>query len=796
MWTSIYRTLIWIAASLLSLSLVTCLIAGGIYWHFARHLPHPKPGIAVKLHEPLRIYTADHKLIGVYGKQKRIPIQYADIPKQVINAFVAAEDDRFFEHPGVDYQGIVRAAVHLLATGRKTQGGSTITMQLARDLYLSDKRTFTRKIKETILALRLNDTFSKQEIFQLYVNKIYLGKGAYGVAAAAQTYYHKPLAQLDIAEIAMIAGLPKAPSAFNPINNPSRAKTRRNYVLARMHDLGQISDKAYQQAKQAVITAQQPPTAKQNDRFKAPYIAAMVRKKMIARYGAQKAYTAGFDVVTTITSARQKAARKAIHNNLRAYAKRHAWNGASRSVSAQVAKTKAQRQQKLAELQPVAGTRPAIVTGLNGDTISVAIRNAKRIKLGPQDNPWLSSNHDASKMVDIGDIVYLHHTDSSAEANDTDWRLTEHPEVEGALVSLDPHNGAIQALVGGYDYDQSKFNRATQAHRQTGSSFKPFLYSAALANGFTAATIVNDAPIVYQDASLDESWRPQNYSGKYFGPTRLRTGLVHSRNLVSIRVLRRIGINPAVNHISQFGLGEKQLPHSLSLALGSASFSPLQMARGYAVFANNGFLISPHLIKTIKRGQGETVYRANPERACSDRIACPGQQQPSSSTRNLQYAPRAIPADNAYIVGDMMRDVIKNGTGRGALKLHREDLSGKTGTTNKQIDAWFGGFNANLVTVCWVGFDQLKSLGHYETGAHAALPIWTDFMGAALADASTTLPSRPDDIADVKINPDTGQRALHSNGINEIFRKQNVPTKAEAKRSGQRSPSEDVQSLF
>lgn len=785
-----------LAASLLSLALVGCLAIGVIYSYFAQDLPQPSSHVSIDLHEPLRVYTADHQLIGEFGKQKRAPIQYKDIPTQVRDAFLAAEDDRFFEHPGIDYQGILRAAIHLVVTGRKSQGGSTITMQLARDLYLSNDRTFTRKLKEMILALRLNETLPKQKVFQLYANKIYLGEGAYGIAAAAQTYYHKPLSQLTTAETAMIAGLPKAPSTLNPIANPSRAKARRNYVLGRMHALGIIDDPTFEQAQNEPITAKED-KPQDSDELDAPYIAETVRQKMVDRYGEKRAYTAGFNVTTTITSTQQKAAQSALRHNLESYAERHDWHGSSRQMSQSAAQHASERQDKLSKLDGVAGTVPAVVVKTRHDTLIVVAKDVGQIKLDPSHNPWLASGQAANRMVSVGDIVRVRDTDHATPDGQTNWRLTELPNVEGALVSLNPNNGAIQAMVGGYAFSRSKFNRATQARRQPGSAFKPFLYSAALANGFTPATLVNDAPVVYHNEEINDSWRPQNYSGRYFGPTRLRTGLVHSRNLVSIRALRRIGIDTAVNYASRFGLPKKRLPHDLSFGLGSASFSPLQMARGYAVFANNGFLIEPHLIKTIRRDHEDTVYRAEPKWACGDASVCRYRRQASASDASGgNQAPRVIKADNAYLIGDMMRDVIRHGTGQAAQKLNRHDLAGKTGTTNNQIDAWFGGFNSDLVTVAWVGFDQLQPLGKRETGAHAALPMWMDYMGRVLDDQPIALPAKPSNLVTVKINPETGKRALNKDGIKELFRRQNIPTKAEARRSGKHSPSHEVQSLF
>ncbi|HET7312913.1 MAG TPA: penicillin-binding protein 1A [Salinisphaera sp.] len=781
-----------LAGLLSAATLVVCVVAG-LYLYFGPRLPDAGDIGQIQFDEPLRIYTADHKLIGEYGTERRKPVTYDQIPERQVNAFVAAEDDRFWEHPGVDYQGLIRAAIHLVTTGRKTQGGSTITMQLARNLYLSNAKTYTRKIKEMILALRLESKLTKQQIMELYLNKIYLGERAYGIGAAAEAYYNKPLDELTLAQQAMLAGLPKAPSAFNPIANPTRAKQRRDYVLRRMHVLDYINDAEYKRARNAPVTAGENSGQKNPVRYDARYVAEMVRQDMIARYG-DKAYTGGYSVVTTIRSQRQEAADHALRKDLLAYDARHAWHGPEKTLDSSTVNNAGALQDALDGMVTRGGLVPAVVLSTDGQEIRLVTGQYGKIKIGASQIPWLDDDEPASSLVGRGDVVRLAYTGS--EDKDKQWTLAEIPAVQGALVAINPHTGGIEALVGGFDFSLSKFNRAVQARRQPGSSFKPFLYSAALANGFTAATIVNDAPVVYEGSGLDDSWRPQNYSGEIYGPTRLREGLVHSRNLVSIRVLRRVGVGNAIDYISQFGLPADQMPHNLSLALGSATFSPLQMAGGFSVFANEGFRVKPHYIAKITDGRGNVVFQAKPKVACDSVNDCPALAHTGGPVDASRLAPRVIPADNAYIVGDMMRDVIKHGTGRGALKLGRDDLSGKTGTTNKQVDAWFAGFNANLVAVCWVGFDSPKPMGRSETGAHAALPMWIDFMGAALAGQPEAIPPKPDDIVTVRIDPQTGQRALNGGGIPEIFRKENVPTVAEAQRSGKHDSSNEVQQLF
>ena len=787
------KLIVVLLAGLLSAATLAVIVAVGLYLYFGPQLPDAGDIGTTQLNEPLRIYTADHELIGEYGTERRIPLTYDQIPKRQVYAFVAAEDDRFFEHPGVDYQGLMRAVVHLIETGRKTQGGSTITMQLARNLYLTRDRTYTRKIKEMMLALRMESKFSKEQIIELYLNKIYLGERAYGVGAAAQAYYNKPLDELTLAQAAMIAGLPKAPSAFNPIANPDRARQRRDYVLGRMHDLRFISDAQYEGALAAPVTAGQDHGNNKTNpvRYEAQYVAEMVRQEIVSRYG-DKAYTGGFTVTTTLSSSRQAAADRALRRDLLAYDARHGWRGAETTIDTGLLDDATKRRGALDEIATRGGLVPAVVLGTSGSTLRLATAQYGEIDLAAAQMPWLSAGQSASKLGKRGDVVRLAYTGSK----DKPWTLAQIPKVQGALVAMDPHTGAVQALVGGFDYNLSKFNRAIQARRQPGSSFKPFLYSAALAHGFSAATMVNDAPVVYDSPNLDKAWRPQNYSGRIYGPTRLREGLVHSRNLVSIRVLRRVGVGNTIDYVSRFGLPADQMPHNLSLALGTASFSPLQMAQGYSVFANSGFRIEPYYIQTIEDGRGDTVYQAKPQMACDDIFDCPMIDENGQPLDSSNLAPRVIDADNAYIVGDMMRDVIRHGTGRGALKLGRDDLSGKTGTTNDQVDAWFVGFNANLVAISWVGFDTLTPMGDAETGGHAALPMWVDFMGQALKNTPTAIPPKPEDLVTVMINPDNGQRSLDGSGIAEIFRPDRIPSREQAERAGPSNSTSEVEQLF
>lgn len=784
------RFTVFVLAGLLSAATLAVCIVAGVYLYFGPQLPSAGDIGDPQFDQPLRIYTADHKLIGRFGSKRRLPRTYDQIPPTMVKAFLAAEDDRFFQHPGVDYQGIARAVYVLATTGRKTQGGSTITMQLARNLYLTRDRTYVRKIKEIILALRLESKLTKEQILELYLNKIYLGQGAYGVGAAARIYYHKPLGELTLAQTAMIAGLPKAPSSSNPMASPELAIERRNYVLSRMHELGDIDDAAYDKAREAPVTATAEVT---DDRYEADYVAEMVRQDMVARFG-DAAYTSGFDVTTTLNSTRQRAANRALRRALLSYDERHKWHGPEKTLDAATISDAKALDSALEKMRVAGGLVPAVVTRVAQRSATLMTEKYGEINLDAGQMPWLDGNDPASKLVSRGDVVRLAYTGNKDD--DKAWTLAEIPKVQGAMVALNPHTGAIEALAGGFDFSLSKYNRAVQAQRQPGSSFKPFLYSAALANGFTPASLINDAPVVYDSPNLSNAWRPQNYSGRIYGPTRLREGLVHSRNLVSIRLLRSIGINSAVNHIAKFGLPEDQIPRNLSMALGSASFSPLQMAQAYAVFANGGFAVKPYYIAKIEDGREETRFEAEPKVACQSTSNCPALQATGGAQDSSRLAERVVDADNAWLIGDMMRDVIQRGTGRRATKLGRSDLSGKTGTTNDQIDAWFVGFNADLVGISWVGFDKLTPMGNSETGAHAALPMWIDFMRVALDGTSEAISPRPSDLVTVSIDPKTGQRALGGGGISETFRPNNVPSLEEARRSGENAPSNEVEQLF
>ena len=817
--------------------------ATGGYFYLNPKLPSIEGLSNVQLQVPLRIYSSDGALMGEFGEKRRTPKNLEEIPDLMEQAFLSAEDDRFFEHPGVDYQGILRAVVNLVMTGQRGQGGSTITMQLARNFYLSNEKTYLRKLNEILLALKIERELDKEKILELYLNKIYLGNRSYGVAAAAQIYYGLDLDELSLAQVAMIAGLPKAPSTYNPIVNPERAIIRRDYVLSRMLKLNYITAAQYEEHKNAPVTAKRHRSALG---VYAPYVNEMARAEIVKQFG-DEAYVRGLNVYTTVNKKLQRAANDSIWNGLVAYDRRHGYRGIVRHVDLEsLGNTDDDTQ--VSDSEPGVGIEiegegepsngnesgdlasvlkddqvygrfvPALILSVNDDISEnkneVPVENA----VVPEDNrsaiallkdgeqvriPWsgiqwareyVSVNRvgdelqTVSEVIKPGDVVWL------AQDAITGWSLAQIPEVQGALVSVNPNTGAIQALTGGFDFEHSKFNRVVQAKRQAGSGFKPIVYAAALDKKYTPASLINDAPVVFEDDALEGAWRPENYSGKTFGPTRLRKALYKSRNLVSIRILRSIGIKHATQYSKNFGLDSSKLPYDLSLALGSAELSPLQMSRVYSVFANGGYLTKPYLIQRIEDADGSVLFEADPAVACT---SCVIQEQKWSTdiveeetlARLPKQAERTLEPRLAFQMNSMLQDVVLRGTGRRALALGRKDLAGKTGTTNDQRDAWFNGYNADLVTTTWVGFDQLKPLGNKEFASRAALPIWVDYMKVALAGKPEKQLARPDGLVTMKINEETGQAATDAdaNAVFEIFRKEKVPT------SGTASPVETPQ---
>ena len=793
------------------ISVVAAILVVGAYLYFAPGLPDVDTLREVELQVPLKVFSRDGKLVAVYGEKRRQPLQIKDYPQSVIQAFLAAEDDRFYQHPGVDYQGLLRAASEFIYHREFRSGGSTITMQLARNFFLGNEKKLVRKIREIFLALEIEHVvgLSKNEILELYLNKIYLGNRAYGVGAAADVYYGLDVNELNFAQVAMIAGLPKAPSKYNPIINPSRALERRNYVLGRMHKLKFIDGQTYENSLDAPVSASRHYPKVEVD---APYIGEMVRAHIVDKHGTADAYNKGYRVYTTIDTRLQQAARTALVNGLRAYDQRHGYRGAESQI--EIIHTEdgeidiARLDEVLSELLEVGGLLPGVITTVEAKEIQVYI-GAEQTVVIPISNaswarPYLNENSvgdepdDFTKFFNQGDVIRVATEDSKQ------WYLAQIPNVSGALVSVDPQNGAILALVGGFDYYYSKFNRVTQAKRQPGSSFKPFIYSAALDSGYTPASIINDAPVVFEDVALEDTWRPQNYSGKFFGPTRLRVALFKSRNMVSIRLLNEMGRRHAMQHVTKFGFDRDRLPYDLTLALGSGVVSPLELATGYTVFANGGYHIAPYLIERIESDKGENLFQSGELAFCESdclsinedqtsefdkvddiqildkQVNITSKSDSSSEDESDQYrlATRVLDVENAYQMVSMMGDVIKRGTGKKAQELGRNDLAGKTGTTNEQHDAWFSGFNGDVVATAWVGFDQDKPLGKREVGGTAALPIWVEYMRTALdGKAENTLPT-PEKIITMRIDPKTGLLVDQDSdqGIEETFREQFVPT--------------------
>ena len=816
------------------MALLAAMVVAGGYFYLNPKLPSIEGLSNVQLQVPLRIYSSDGALMGEFGEKRRTPKKLDEIPELMRQAFLSAEDDRFFEHPGVDYQGILRAVVNLVMTGQRGQGGSTITMQLARNFYLSSEKTYLRKLNEILLALKIERELNKEKILELYLNKIYLGNRSYGVAAAAQIYYGVELDELTLAQIAMIAGLPKAPSTYNPIVNPDRATIRRDYVLGRMQHLGFITAEQLEESRNAPVTAKRHRSA---IGVYAPYVNEMARAEIVKQFG-DEAYVRGLNVYTTINKRLQQAANDSIWNGLVAYDKRHGYRGVVRHVELDTAVDETLPEEDRPDLTAILKDDknygrfvPGLILSVNDDisvdanaeqaktdeavaeAASVEQRSAiAMLKDGNQVRiPWsgikwareyISVNRvgkelqKVSEVIKPGDVVWLAHDPA------TGWSLAQVPEVQGALVSVKPNTGAIQALTGGFDFEHSKFNRVVQAKRQAGSGFKPIVYAAALDKMYTPASLINDAPVVFEDSALEGEWRPENYSGKTFGPTRLRMALYKSRNLVSIRILRAIGLKHATQFAKNFGLDPKELRYDLSLALGSAELSPLQMARIYSVFATGGYLTEPYLIQRIEDSDGSILYEADPAVAC---VSCVIAEQKWSAdiveddslTKLPKQAERTLEPRLAFQMNSILQDVVLRGTGRRARVLGRKDLAGKTGTTNDQRDAWFNGYNPDLVTTVWTGFDQLKPLGSRETGSSAALPLWIDFMRVALAGKPEKQLPRPDGLVTIKINAETGEAATDAdtNTVFEIFRKERAPTVNSATSSETPANGDDAQAI-
>jgi len=685
----------------------------------------------------------------------------------LVHAVLATEDQRFFDHPGVDVFGLARATVRMIQTGTKSQGGSTITMQVARNFFLNRKKTFLRKFNEIMLAIKIDRELSKEKILELYLNKIYLGNRAYGVGAAAKIYYGKTLKELSLAQLAMIAGLPQAPSTQNPIANPLAAKKRRDHVLERLLEEKYITEAQYQQAINEPITTNYHGA---NLEVSAPYVAEMIRQSLFDHFGPH-AYTKGYKVYTTIKGPLQKAANMAVEENLLAYDRRHGYRGPIANIGSTDTPSPDMFNNVLNQYPLVNDLEPAVILTVGEKDATAVRRHGQTFTISWEGLSWArpalkkgwvgKAPTQAKQVVSAGDVVYVrYHNDL--------WQLTQIPVAEAAIIALNPQNGAIEALVGGFNFERSKFNRATQAGRQPGSSFKPFIYAAALNKGYTLATLINDAPIVVDDPSQATLWRPHNDNRKFNGPTRLKDALIRSRNLVSIRILDDIGIEFAIDFLTHFGFHKENLPRALSLALGSLSVSPMEMTTAYAVFANGGYKVEPYLIDHITDNEGKVLLQAKPSFVCN-----------KCTDKNLDpdvLAPRVIPEDIAFLMNSALMGVIQQGTAQAARVLNRHDIAGKTGTTNDQVDAWFAGYNPDLVVTAWVGFDTPHPL--HEYAARLALPLWIDFMKVALNGMPEHEMKQPDNVVAVRINPNSGLLAqtAQENAIIEYFRENEVPS--------------------
>lgn len=793
---------------------------------FSQGLPDAQGIREIELKVPLRVYSADGLLISEFGSERRIPVDYEDTPQALIDAVLASEDDNFFNHYGVDFMGLIRAALANFRSGRSGQGASTITMQVARNFYLTREKTYTRKINEILLAIRLENALAKQEILSLYLNKIYLGHRAYGFGAAAEAYYGKTLDQLNLAQIAMLAGLPKAPASYNPIRNAERAVIRRDYVLGRMRSLNWVTQPEYEAALAAPVTAKR---HARDTGLDAPHIAEMVRAQLTEQYG-KDAYWQGLNVYTTIDSNKQGAATAALRKGLQTYDRRHGFRGAVGRIDlAKLSSTEYEEltqayEQALSDYPDSKEQTPAIVLAIEQSDEPKDLGVAKlwsrvvgELDLTFADAKWAKRHINANRLgprpkrisdiLTAGDIVYIKpkaelkpaknakqdeaNSQAETQPEPKHWELSQLPAVSGSLVSMDPRSGGIISLVGGYDFFLNKYNRATQSIRQPGSNIKPFIYSASLDKGFTPASLISGAPIVLTDPAHGTRWRPENYSGKFFGPTRMRVALSKSMNLVSIRLLRAIGIPFARDYIARFGIDMSRFSSSLTMALGSGGVKPIEMISAYAVLANGGYRIKPYFIERITDRDGVPIFTAPKPAFCDECIAeyfpkpepvdgladnevafttpsdekgsdmqpwLDGVEPRGKESPNTYSAPRVMTHANNYLTVSMLKDVVRRGTARKAQALERQDLAGKTGTTNDYVDAWFTGFNSQVATTVWVGFDQPSSMGRGEAGSLAALPIWIDYMKTGLQDVPQDADKTPNYIEQGFVDRYSGER--------------------------------------
>ena len=760
----------------------------GLYLYLSPNLPEESALRNITLQTPMQVRSRDGALIGQFGEQKRKPLRFEQIPRSFVDALLAAEDDGFFEHGGIEPLSLARAVSELLLTGKKGSGGSTITMQVARNYFLTLDQTFLRKFTEILLALQIESQLNKEEIFELYVNRVFLGHRAYGFEAAAETYYGKPLAELSLAQHAMLAGVPKAPSRNNPLSNPDKGKIRRDWILGRMASLGMITPGESQIAQSTPVTASFHGQVVEVD---ADYVAEMVRQEMVDRFG-NGAYNDGYVVYTTVDARLQQAARNALLNGLRTYDWRHGWRGPERRLAPREGEapevTLSRWQEALRAMPVIAELEPGIVTQVSDDDALVITKSGDLISLAWEGdlakvrryrsvNLTAAPERTPAELLSPGDMIRVRETTEG-------WRLSQVPEAQSALVSLDPKHGAIRALVGGMGFELSKFNRVTQARRQPGSNFKPFLYASALSTGITPSTVINDAPVVLDNLSEAEIWRPENDSGKFYGPTRLREALAFSRNLVSIRVLQRVGVQRFIRYVEALGFNTEGMQANLTLALGTHTFTPLEIATGYAILANEGFKVEPWLIERIENAKGEIIFAADPFVACSECSTAEGNSTEvlrmedilGTDVPAVRAAERVMDPRIAFIVSSFLREAIQRGTGRRARALERSDIAGKTGTTNGPRDAWFSGFNPDLITTAWVGFDDYQPLGRREFGGTAALPIWIDFMREALPEERPLSPMPPG-IVRVRVDAESGLRVRGQpeGSIMEYFLEESLP---------------------
>ena len=699
---------------------------------------------------PLRIYTADGVLLSEFGEERRAVVKISEVPDVMKKAILAAEDERFYEHGGVDYIGVLRAAISNFASGGAKQGASTITMQVARNFFLSKEKTMTRKFNEVLLAFKIERNLSKDEILQLYINQIYLGQRAYGFATAAKVYFGKPLEQVTVAEAAMLAGLPKAPSAYNPVVNPKRAKLRQSYVLRRMHELHFIDNEQLHLAQQEPIVPKRADTREPG--IKSDYISEMVRQAVYDIYQ-DDAYTQGLKVYTTILHPDQLAAHQAIRSGVLEYDRRHGYRGPEGFVELEKGSGEEYLEEALQEAADDDDLIPAVVLEASPKLVRAYCKGGEIAEVRGSAlrfaQPALSNKVALKQRINPGSIIRLRKDEKGV------WHINQLPQVEAAFVSADPRDGAIRALVGGFSFGRNQFNRITQAWRQPGSSLKPFIYSAALEKGFTPATLINDAPLIFDARQTgSEPWQPKNYDNEFSGPMRMRQGLAKSKNMVSIRILQSITPQYAQDYLTKFGFGADKHPPYLTMALGAGSVTPLQMLTGYSIFANGGFRVTPYFIQRIEDARGNVLSEARP--------AIAG-----------KTADQVIDVRNAFTMINMMQGVVKNGTAIRAMQLGRQDLAGKTGTTSDSVDAWFCGFQPTLVGIAWMGFDQPRSLGDKETGGGAALPIWMGYMEKALKEVPQAAYAMPDNMVTARIN-ENGHRDANGS-LFEYFYQENIP---------------------